>query len=218
MAVGLLAACNSVSQAPPASAYVGQPVFFFTPHQDDEALFMGASIKQHVDAGRKVWVVLLTDGGASGNCIPTYGSRAACVAARDQEFINGVTSMGATPIIRTDRVLDGSDSLAMTAYAKFVINQYYANANYKLASYKTMSETDDHPDHAAIGRGLRQSNAADKRWCMKSSDLVNHPSYTTAGKYNLNATLDLYPFGKASVPAYFTEATYPNGIFSKCYA
>lgn len=199
----------------PAAAYTGYPVFFFTPHQDDEALFLGASIKQHVAAGRQVWVVLLTDGGASSQCIPVYGTRAACVAARDQEFINGVTSLGATPIIRTDRVADGT---LTAAYAKSVINNYYANVNYKLASYKTMSETDDHPDHAALGAGLRLSSPPDKRWCMKPADVVNHPKYTTAGKYNLNATLDMYPFGKISVPAYFTQATYPTGIFSRCYA
>ena len=215
--VFVLAGSLSVSVSP-AQAYTGQPVFFFTPHQDDEALFMGASVRQHVLAGRQVYVILLTDGGASGNCISTYGSRADCVAARDQEFQNGVTSMGAIPIIRADRVLDGSDPAAMATYAKFVINQYYANVNYKLASYKTMSETDSHPDHAALGRGLRQSSVTDKRWCMKSADLVNHPSYTTAGKYNMNATLDMYPFGKASVPSYFAEATYPNGIVSRCYA
>ena len=143
------------------------------------------------------------------------GDRAACVAARDAEFIAGVKSLGATPIIRADRVRDGALTVA---YAKSVINNYYANVNYKLAAYKTMSETDDHPDHANLGIGLRQSKATDKRWYMKPADVPNHKVSSVSGRYDLNATLDLYVFGKQSVPSYFADATYPNGIFSRCYA
>lgn len=191
-----------------------QPAFFFTPHQDDEALFMGAGIKQHVDSGRDVRVVLMTDGGSSGVCSTLYpGDRAACVAARDAEFIAGVRALGATPIIRPDRMLDGALTVA---YAKSVINEYYASFN--LGSFKTMSETDDHPDHSNLGIALRQSNATDKRWYMKPADVPNHTVASVAGKYNLDAVLNLYPIGKQSVPAYFADAAYPNGAVSRCYS
>lgn len=213
--MGLLTIGTSISQAPSASAYTGQPVFFFTPHQDDEALFMGAAIKQHVDAGRKVWVVLLTDGGSSGMCEILYpGDRAACVAARDAEFIAGVKSLGAIPIIRADRVRDGALTVA---YAKSVINNYYTNVNYRLASYKTMSETDDHPDHANLGKGLRQSNATDKRWYIKTSQWSTHAGVFTPS-YDLTATLALYPFGHLSVPSMFATAATPYGARSKAYS
>src|ERR1035437_1374650 len=99
-----------MSSAPPARSLVAPSpnyAYFFTPHQDDETLSMGAAIKEHVAAGRKVYVVLLTDGGASAVC-STYPTRAACVTERDREFLAAVYSLGATPIIPSDRMADGT--------------------------------------------------------------------------------------------------------------
>lgn len=202
--------------APAAQAYTGTPVFFFAPHQDDETLFMGAAVRQHVLAGRKVYVVLMTDGGASGVCKRDYpGDRAGCVAERDREFVAAVRSMGAIPIIRTDRMADGTLTVA---YAKKVILSYYANVNYKLASYKTMSETDASPDHANLGKGLAAAHITDSRWYMKRTEWGTHPIASVSGPYDLNATLELYrPIGWASVPAEFEHATYPEGAISKAY-
>lgn len=44
----------------------GKPVIFYSPHQDDETLFMGQVIAHHALAGREVHVVLLCDGVGSG--------------------------------------------------------------------------------------------------------------------------------------------------------
>lgn len=35
---------------------------FYSPHQDDEAIAMGAAMREHIDAGRPVWLVLLVRG------------------------------------------------------------------------------------------------------------------------------------------------------------
>src|ERR1041384_80262 len=43
----------------------GRRVFFFEPHQDDGALFMGAIAAHHVLAGREVHVVLMSNGSTS---------------------------------------------------------------------------------------------------------------------------------------------------------
>lgn len=42
------------------------PAIFFTPHQDDETIGMGASIIEDVRIGRPVYVVLFTNGAVSG--------------------------------------------------------------------------------------------------------------------------------------------------------
>lgn len=203
---GVMSACNA------SAVTLTSPAFFFSPHQDDEVLFMGAAIRQHVLAGRKVYVVLLTDGGSSRYCIPQYGTRAACTAARDKEFINGVTSMGAEPIIRADRMIDGTLTVA---YAKSVILEYYAT--YPTGSFKTMSEFDASPDHSNLGKGLAAANIVDSRWYIKRSEWATHAG-TLTPRYNMNATLNLYPFGRISVPADFASSTYPTGNYSKVYA
>ena len=42
------------------------PAIFYSPHQDDETIGMGASIAEHVRIGRPVYVVLFTNGLSSG--------------------------------------------------------------------------------------------------------------------------------------------------------
>jgi LmbE family N-acetylglucosaminyl deacetylase len=44
----------------------GRPIVFYTPHQDDETLFMGQVIAHHALAGREVHVVLVSTGATSG--------------------------------------------------------------------------------------------------------------------------------------------------------
>lgn len=202
--------------AAPAQAYTGTNVYFFTPHQDDEALFMGASIREHVLTGRHVFVVLLTDGGSSQYCAnpnyPQWSPKANCVAARDAEFRAGVSSMGATSIIIPDRAVDGT---LTAAFAKEVIERYVAVA--PTGSFKTMSENDASSDHAKLGQGLNLAvGTVDKRWCLKYAEWGTRVGTFTA-KYNINTTLDKYVFGKVSVPGDFSHATYPEGAFSKVY-
>lgn len=43
----------------------GKPIVFYSPHQDDETLFMGQIIAHHVLAGREVHVVLCSNGSTS---------------------------------------------------------------------------------------------------------------------------------------------------------
>lgn len=43
----------------------GRPIVFYSPHQDDETIFMGQIIAHHVLAGREVHVVLCSNGNSS---------------------------------------------------------------------------------------------------------------------------------------------------------
>lgn len=170
------------------------PAVFFTPHQDDETLSMGASIVQHVQAGRQVIVVLLTDGSASG-VAPRYPTIEQFVAERDREFNASVSRMGATPVIRADRAPDQGLTIA---YAQSVI-QEYVNM-YPAGSFKTMSEYDASPDHSNLGKALRKvTGTSDKRWYVKRTEWG-----TTSGSYTAyydlkEEFLDYAPVGWLSV-------------------
>lgn len=220
MILAIAGAITSVAVATPAQAFTGTPAVFFVPHQDDEVLSMGSAIREHVLAGRQVWVVLLTDGSSSVQCAQQYATRAECTAERDKEFNAGVTSMGANPTIRGDRMVDGT---LTAAYVQSVVEEYYnycpaGVCQYKSASFKGTSEFDANVDHKAVGAGLRAAVAnSDKRFYISPAEWAGHTGAMTA-QFNLNATLNLYPFGKLSVPAQFNQQTYPNGCYSKYYA
>jgi hypothetical protein len=198
------------------------PAIFLSPHQDDETLFMGAAIREHVLAGRPVIVVLLTDGGSSAVCVRDYPTREDCVAERDREFIAAVTKMGATPLIPEDRMLDGSLTGAYTA----TLIQRLA-AEYPGASFKTMSEYDSImlTDHRAAGRGLYAAYlwgyTADARWYLRYDDQPTYAGACTA-RHDLNTAIDLYhPIGWDSVAGEFRRIQdYPGhrAAYSKAYA
>lgn len=211
----IMAFTGSLAFAPVAQAiHLTHDVFFFVPHQDDEVLQYGAAIAEHVAAGRTVWVVLLTDGGSSVQCGIQYpGNRPACVAARDQEFTNGVTAMGGHPVIRTDRAIDGK---LTQVYAKAVIMNYYPN--YPNSSFKAPSEFDGSTDHSYVGKALRSTGITDARYYIKHSEWGGHSGTLTA-QYNQDTVLAMYPFGKSSVLPDFTAAAFANGgNKSKAYA
>lgn len=215
---------SMVACAPPSNAATLGDVIFLTPHQDDESLTMGAAIKQHVQAGRRVYVILLTDGGASGVCKTMFGTtaqdRADCVAERDQEFWGAVSSQGAIPVIPTDRMADGTLTGAYTAE---VIRKWaLAHPN---ASFKTMSEYDSiHPDHRAAGRGLYAAYlwgyTGDARWYVRREDQAVHAGSCTP-RLDIDSALNYYyprpgeprsGVGYASVAGEFEWANNGDGI------
>lgn len=206
-----------VIAAQPSAASSQDPAIFLTPHQDDETLTMGAAIREHVLEGRRVVVVLLTDGGESGVCrdkyehyteddgtvVNTPEGRAACVAERDREFVAAVTKMGAEPLIPDDRMKDGTLTGAYTAEVILRLVEQYPDA-----SFKTMSEYDSiHSDHRAAGRGLYAAYlwgyTNDARWYLRYDDQGTYAGWCT-NRHNLNTALDLYrPIGWESVPLEF---------------
>jgi hypothetical protein len=210
---GLLVSPTANATSPlPATARTfvssNPPAIFLSPHQDDESLTMGAAIRDHVLAGRTVYVVLLTDGGSSGVCDwdPFYGDKAACTAERDKEFTNAVTKMGATPIIptfiasgnSTARAVDGSLTGTFTAN----VIRYLAGVYGTNTSFKTMSEYDSiSADHAAAGRGLYAAylwgyigtgaSTGDARWYVRRIDEGVHPG-NCGYRHDIDTALDYY--------------------------
>lgn len=167
----------------------GRPVVFYTPHADDETLFMGRAIAHHALAGREVHIVL--------------GSAPASTYVRQQ--INGETT---SPFWAGYHVPDveGHDGLTrdesgtarmaeltgaagcLGVWPQFVhlpdvtasITYDYARdliASYAAAlpgtGHYTMWWGDNHAEHAAFGQALRDLRAAqpttysDARWMVK---------------------------------------------------
>ncbi|MFA4923649.1 MAG: PIG-L family deacetylase [Ignavibacteriaceae bacterium] len=85
------------AEAQPISSW---PAIFYSPHQDDETLGMGASIAEHVRAGRAVYVVLLSNGANSGMLTyiqQNYNPNATMqdvINARNNEFIAACIALG----------------------------------------------------------------------------------------------------------------------------
>lgn len=174
------------------------PAVFFTPHQDDETLSMGASIVQHVRAGRTVYVVLLTTG--QNSWVHTlYPSTEVFIAERDREFVAAVKAMGAIPVIPAERAVDGQLTVA---FAESVMQQWIAK--YPDGSFKTMSETDAHPDHAAAGQALRATGVVDARWYVKRTEWATNPKGGFTAYENLQTPFLAYaPVGWLSVNSEF---------------
>lgn len=139
--------------------------FFISPHQDDELLSMGADIEAHVKAGRTVAVILMTDGsGSSARSKMCADTVYYCltveqfIAARNREFIAGVTALGVKPSnIFFENLKDGGtnavlDEQVLTKWAK-----WFPKASYKGESYRDLNV-----DHIALGNALRSMKSKGK--------------------------------------------------------
>jgi LmbE family N-acetylglucosaminyl deacetylase len=69
----------------------------FTPHQDDETLTLGRTIRALLEAGHSVWTILMTTGINSGARGATGLSREEFAAARDDEYDRACRRLGVRP-------------------------------------------------------------------------------------------------------------------------
>ena len=65
-----------------ARAAARPPAIFYAPHQDDESLAMAGAIREHVEAGREVILVLLTRG-ENGGLLDIMNGTADCPLGQD---------------------------------------------------------------------------------------------------------------------------------------
>lgn len=157
-ALGLAAA---VACAPQGQAYALKgPAIYLIPHQDDETLTMAADIRAHIKAGRRVILVMVTKGDATGAWRPdrplcaTYGyclDSAGIIAARNAEYRAAALALGVNPRdMYWENLQDGALTEAQT---RALVTKWAKR--YPRGSFKTMSWLDDHPDHRALANGLR---------------------------------------------------------------
>jgi hypothetical protein len=132
------------SPIPPDSSAL-PPAIFYTPHQDDETLGMGASISGQSRSGRPVFVVLLTNG-ANQNMLDYLQSIHASsgmqgvIDARNNEFIAACKALGATRIYISNAGKGFDENITLEALiAEFKNTMNYFSAMFPGATHKTIS-------------------------------------------------------------------------------
>jgi len=130
---------------------VTDPVVFLVPHADDETLTMGPAIERAVVEGRHVVVVLVTDGRGSAVRQSLGLSVEEFSVARDREFFAACAALGVPQEqVFLAHCLDGrlSPDLAHHVVATWT-------GLFPAGHFRTMSWSDGHRDHAALGAALR---------------------------------------------------------------
>ena len=129
------------------------PVWVIAPHPDDEALGCGGLLAALADAGREVWALLLTDGGASHPGSRAY-PRSRLSAARLAEWRAGLSELGVPPARTTALGLpDGALAAHLTPAARALVCRALAQAT--PGTVLLPWERDPHPDHRAAWQLLR---------------------------------------------------------------
>ncbi|WP_171064742.1 PIG-L deacetylase family protein [Actinomadura soli] len=167
----------------------GRPMVFYSPHQDDETLWMGQVIARHALAGREVHVVLCSNGASSGARAMLNGSTSSSwwggyhyppregygelsledfAAARTRELVAACAQLGVPAgrvhLGRADAPATTTADLpgsVTTAWAADVLQSWAARfaAEWPSVGHYTTWWGDDHSDHAALGNALRTLNA-----------------------------------------------------------
>lgn len=69
-------------------------ILYVSPHADDESLSMGSSIRNHLEDGHDIHVLLLTTGVSSGALGPSGLTVEEFAAARDDEYMRALRRLG----------------------------------------------------------------------------------------------------------------------------
>ncbi len=151
---------------------------FFAPHQDDELTNLGPEICRALAEGRRVTVVLCTDGGASsvkrmlcngGVCAWHAGphiytlTAGQFVAARDTEFSASCAALGVPEGETVISPLRAPDGGLTVQTAKAIILEALRgrdSANCLVCTLAPMPERGQNPDHTALGQAARELFAA----------------------------------------------------------
>lgn len=190
------------------------PAIFVFAHQDDETLTFGAEIEYHKAAGRYVIGVLGTDGRSSATRAATGLSVKDFVQARNLELINAASILGVDEL----HFSGGQDASLTQAQADAIATYWYQR--FPKSPFKVPSDTDDNPDHKALGvafRKIKNANpTADIRFYVKPEQQTNPANYrwTAGGQKTIDAcnsykVVDhangLYGIGYLSVPFDFDK-------------
>jgi len=131
------------------------PAIFYSPHQDDESLGMGASIAEHARAGRPVYVVLMTKGENTRmlDHITEYYDEDAVmsdvVTARNNEFVAACQALGVHRIY----IANGGAGYTENVTTNTLVNYFkktmiFMDNTFPVASHKTVSGNCDVYDNS----------------------------------------------------------------------
>lgn len=162
------------------------PAVFFSPHPDDEAIFMAGAIKEHLDAGRQVFVELMTHGEASsarttigngGTCSWHSGTHAYSLAAtvfgdaRVAEFRDATSRLGVNGVFVSDFGDKDVSTAEVTSRIGFWLKHQDPVKGVSLKGTRsTTSSSYTHPDHVAVWSALLASGLGDIRGYAPAGD------------------------------------------------
>jgi len=128
-------------------------VLFVSPHQDDETLSMGASIRKHIEAGHDVHVLLLTNGVNSGARAKTGLDRPRFTAARDDEFARACRSLG-VPFsnVHVSRHSTSDGGVTVQSVDDAVREFLNGRSDVWLKTYTNLNWSGRHADHQLSGQ------------------------------------------------------------------
>lgn len=129
-------------------------ILYVAPHQDDETLSMGPSIRRHLEAGHDVHVLLLTAGSGSAAQASTTLNDEAFSRTRDDEFVRACRALG----VRFENIHFAANRIvglttlsvadAQAAIAEFAV----AHPGVWVKTYTNLPATGRHVDHVAAGQ------------------------------------------------------------------
>jgi LmbE family N-acetylglucosaminyl deacetylase len=196
----------------------GRPIVFYSPHQDDETLFMGLVIAHHCLAARTVHVVLCTNGSTSAARAEINGevldswvghlhvparegysplSQADFGRARSREFLAACGQLGVQPEnvhfgadVTHDDLPDSISVATAEELIRYWAGRFAAEGENQVGHY-TMWWDDPQPDHAALGTALRNQRLANPEVFDDSRWLVKPEQATAASAtgYDLPASV-----------------------------
>lgn len=149
---------------------VSSPALFYSPHQDDETIGMGASIAEHVRTGRPVYVILLTNGAntemlAYLQSLNSNATMKDVTNARNNEFIAACKALGVHRIYISNAG-NGYDEAVPFVKLKdeFKFTMSYMKDLFPNASHKTISgncdsygaNSDKMPTHQAAANAIHE--------------------------------------------------------------
>lgn len=129
-------------------------VVIVAPHPDDEVLGPGGLARVAADAGLRVLIVAVTDGGASHPGSPTLDP-AGLVAARLIERIEALSRLGLAGAAVVRLELPDGDVAAHEARLEQELIDRLGPGDLCLATWSQ----DGHPDHEAVGRAAERASS-----------------------------------------------------------
>ncbi len=126
------------------SSLLGERLLVLAPHPDDEAIGCGGVIAQHLRSGRRVLIVVATDGTAATETTDAESYR----ERREQESRRGVERLGPGAAIQFLRIADRQLDAGITSQLRAILDDYRPD----LILLPSLVEI--HPDHVALSRAF----------------------------------------------------------------